>query len=217
VPGDESAAYAVVGQVRRIPMSCPGAQIETLFSQAVGEVQHAIAGQGEGEGICRALAIQWVIDRKAGRSMWTKLLKPGGPDQHVLRQIVNQHKSGNLEVARGGGPFKAENQWIRTALESGGLTAAGFDYVPGYEGNFGRKISALAVGFAFCGLGFTGGAGHAVVAHNTGSKLYFFDPNFGEFSFTSAGALQCFLDRLFPNDKYVDKHAISNLSINHFT
>ena len=187
------ADYA--GQIRREALAS-GAKSLRLCSQAYGELQALIKGEGQGGGICRSLSIAWLADRKRGLNLLDRLLGPGGSVKTgVVLPMCLAYK------AKGAMNRLGERAYIAAELIAAGLSHTGTDA---------SEAAKLAAGVgvwyfmlqssALSGVGqlrmvnIRDGYDHAMAMDLRDATCpMFFDPNWGEFSFPTTAHLANFL------------------------
>ncbi len=182
------------GQIRREALAC-GASSITLCSQAYGELQKHIKEKGQGGGICRSLAIAWLIGRKTGVNFLQTLLGPGGivKVDAVKPMIEAYEAAGQMTIPE-------QLVLIKANLVAAGLAFTGSEMANPIGGtvNLGAWYTQNS---DMSGLGQLrsinsfGGYSHAMAIDIREKYAIFFDPNWGSFTFPSHLQMVNFLTR----------------------
>jgi hypothetical protein len=200
---DESAAYAILGAVRRAALD-EGCTNMRLFTQAVGPVKAALAKQDAAEGVCRELAVRWLAAKQRGEddAFLNALLGLGGSvKEEELKKVVEAFN------AMGDKNIIEQRAYTETQLRLHFQAVAKTEVLYGPTRiDQGPKVAAVDWLFApaaqceYRFFGIRGGFNHATALCLAPGRESFFDPNLGEFEFTDKpNKLQQFLSkRIFP-------------------
>ncbi len=209
-----------------------GGSLSYDFSQCLDPVDSIIAKHpATAAGICELLSAKWIDELAHGRSLQAWLAGAGGViDPSKIRMLMQLFVVGEtmqpemMIDARSRGPGTRYNgnttqQTKATAnyLMSKGVVLldnrATFEaWRTGQDGG-GEKIkhglsdaiiSGSTTGANFRTLGIWGtGGGHAMASYKNGTAIKFFDPNFGEYSFSDRQAFKSwFTETFYPKSGY---------------
>lgn len=181
------------GQIRREALAC-GASSITLCSQAYGELKKTIDEKGQGSGICRSLAMGWLVGRKTGVNFLQTLLGPGGTVKvSAVEPMIRAYQEAGLKN------LDQQIVLIKTKLIGEGLTCTG-SQTNSALGNLNvgawfTQNSAIAGTGQLRSINTTGGYPHAMAIDIREKYAIFFDPNWGAFTFPSHLQMVDFLSK----------------------
>lgn len=191
----------VLGQVRREALNA-GATLK-LCSQAVGLLKSHLDAQGQGGGICRSMSIEWIKAQGKGTSLIDTICGLGGSvNINNVAPMIRQYELHDFDNDKPG-----ERAYIKSKIMSSGFVYGGVKsaYVNSVKGGIGSWYCNTNIMPRTCYLrliAMRSGVPHAMAVDILEHK--FFDPNLGEFTFSSDDDLVNFLNTsIFPyrNDK----------------
>jgi hypothetical protein len=174
--------FAYAGQIRREALQA-GCTSITLISQAAGVLADALSDAGKASGLCRSMAIRWLIGRKTGRNFLTELLGPGQQvNEALVRQMAAEYKQ------LGATSIDEQTGYIRTKVGEGGLACTGSELASPASGVtsvaswFTQNSGQVGMG-KLRSVNTFGGYTHAMGVDLREQYAIFFDPNWGQFTF----------------------------------
>jgi YopT peptidase len=180
-------------------------------------------------GICELLSAKWVELHAKGTSLSAWLGNPIDPSKiRMVMQyfIIGESMSPKHMIGKGTSAPNDQTKATKIYLESRGLrmmigaTPGRYDVVSGkvdrgkgkrrvMAHNLALKVVSTHNPYVMIGVWGPGGA-HAMAAHLAGDTVLYFDPNFGEFTFTSRASFVDWLPKFWHTSFY--GNAIKGLS-----
>lgn len=185
-PADETAAYEIIGSLRRAALA-EGCTKIRLFSQAVGPVKAALSEQASAEGVCRELAVRWLGARKTGdgSELLEALLGFGGTvKEGELKKVVEAFKAmgdRNIIEQRSYTEMELKGYFENVSQTEVLRGPSRLDQGPGVSASDWLFSQAANCDYRFFGI--RGFVNHATAICLVPGKESFFDPNLGEFEF----------------------------------